>query len=403
MRFTLAALGLAWCLAACGSDSGPVTIHVFGLDPSTQRYGYYDARLSTLTDATQMRGQVVAMRGGATIVVDAVAASSSDNPAQTLLAEGGSTPSCDFSAQSGVLYPNDFDSLAMASSYAAIERARALYRSLGVVDSELNTINAYYNPNIQALTKLVPTFWYMTDNAAYAAPFDGMLIVPQLILQDVPFEMNLGVMGHEYGHKVHNHLVDLDASNPHWNADHWSTGAANQYRGIDEGLADIFGGTLAGDSNYIEPSIAHAGDLGIDRDMAKVRVIDSCQTGLALGQSSSCSEPDGGSIGFDPHVTGAYVASTLWQLGLDQGDHQAVAQAVIDTERALGSEIRAATPAAYDYGIVPWWNHFLAQEVAQPGGVADLCTMIQARFAVLLATEAPNGHHLDPTLCPGAP
>jgi hypothetical protein len=374
--------------AGCSKDSGPVTVHIYSLNPASQKYEYFDAYLSTLDDVTQMRGQVVAMKGGATLVADALISDPKDPRAFS--AQGGSAPDCSFVQKNGVLYPRDFDSGAMAAAYFELERARAFYVSLGVDTNALNTLSAYYNPNLQIFTTLVPTFWYMTDNEAYVPSNDGFLIVPHLLLQDLPFSNNQGVLTHEYGHKVHNHYVDHNSRTPHWLEDGWTTAASNQFRSEDEGLADVFGGTLTQDPNFIAPSVASQPNL-IDRDMSKVRIMSQSDVNLALGLGAT--DAKGNSLSFDPHQTGAFVAATMWQLGVDLNDHQKVAKAILANEQVMGEAI-VNSPKPFDYSLTVFWNHFAQQ--FQGSDHDDLCNLLKARFAVLIATDTK--HPL--TACP---
>lgn len=388
---------LAWAglvfAAACGPDTGPKTVHVFGFNPDTKQYGYFDAKLETLADLPSMRGDVVSFVGGADVIIDVLEAVNDPKSVKTFRAEGGGPPSCAFDdvGRPG-LQAEDFDSLAMASSYWALERAKAFFVAAGVQKGELNTLNAYYNPRFQAFTKLIPTFWFMTDNAAYAPPFDGFLIVPHIQLSDVPFSMNLGVMAHEYGHKVHNHLVERDARSPHWQSDDWTVGAANQIRAADEGLSDVWGGTITGDSNYIWPSIATATGISIDRDMAKKRVIPQFEVDFALTTDSNLSRTDqsGKSRSFDPHTLGAYLAAALWQLGGDVGDRQRIALRVLQMERDLGNDIKKASDAKqkYDYSIVGLLDLIVAH--LDPVDRPKACSIFKERFALLLQQDVAH-------------
>jgi hypothetical protein len=362
----------------CG-DARPHALQVYGLAARPRQYGFYEVPLDHLDDAAQMRGRAVAFRGGATLVQDVlVDVATPADEERAFRVEGGGPVACAFTEADGVLVADDYDSLAIASSYAALEQARDMYEGLGLAPGELNTLRAYYNPDFQAGTTLVPTFFELTDNAAYVPLFDAFLIVPHLALDPLPFYVNAGVMAHEYGHKVHNHLVEHDSRFGHADLDGWSGPATRQLRGVDEGLADVFGGLRTGDPDYIGASLSRYPALGVDRDMTQVRVMTDTDVALAL---------DGAADGrdFDPHELGAFVAATLWQLGAELDAHDRVGRAILQTERALGDEL-AAAPAPFDYSVLGFWSR-LAAQLPVPDERARLCQLVQQRFGRLIARD----------------
>jgi hypothetical protein len=336
-------------LCSCSTrDSGPATVRVFGLDPRTNSYGYFDARLETLDDLGEMRGAAARLVGGATLVqtggVDGV--------------RGGSSPSCWFVESNGVQLPTDFDSLAMASAYHGLERARAFFSGLGAPPEALTAVEVLYSPRFDAGLGLIPQFWEFTDNAAYVSSYDGFLLVPHVLIQGVPFFTNQGVLAHEYGHRVFQALVLAGTDDPLID-----NGAL---QGLNEGLSDVFGGTITADPDYIAPSMGDATIARevIDRDMSVPRVYTDADANLT-----------------DPHELGAYVAALLWQQGTDLGDRGLVAQAVIEAERRMGNALRA-TPLTREFSLLDFFAHYGAAlpDDARPG----FCTLLHARFAALL-------------------
>ncbi len=365
-------------LAAACQPTGPVTIRIHAFDDASGGYRTFDAPLSTLDDAVEMRGGVLSMRVDATVVADIIAVT----PQDALRIEGGAPPRLSFTEQSGVLIPEDFDSLAMATAYWSLERARQFFEALGVSPDELNALKTFYHPRMQIVTKLVPTFWFLTDNAAYSPMHDAFLLVPHIALAELPFSGNLGVMAHEYSHKVHNVLVDRNARNPRPG---WSAAATNQIAGVDEGLADVFGAALTRDSNFFAPS---ANFIGPNRDLAVERVITAQDALLALGLSVADGDlkPGEPRKAFDPHALGAFVASAIWQLMVETQAPERIARSVVDAERALGQKL--ADGSLRTYSVVGFWNVFLDQLPSFDR--SRMCTLIRARFDELIRRDTAN-------------
>ncbi|MBX5483994.1 MAG: hypothetical protein IRZ16_19390 [Myxococcaceae bacterium] len=375
----ICAAGVALLAAGCG-ESGPVTVHLFAFDRATGTYGERDVRLDDLDDLTQMRGASVEFVGGATLVTDLLEASADPTGDQILRAEGGGPVSCSFTERDGVFHADDYESLDMASSYFALWQARELFVDLGVDPAQLGTIRAYYHPRIEFLTRLVPTFWNLTDNAAYAPSFDGFLIVPHVAIAGTPFSTNLGIMTHEYGHRVFNRLVDHGSTVPVSVKKGWSEIAQRQIRAVDEGLADVFGHLITGQSDFIRPSLGDD-DFGIDRDMSVRRVMSEAAVTDLLTPPA-----DGSLEVYDAHLLGAVVAAALWRLGEDLGDHRRVALAVLDAERDLGDAI-AQTPK-YDFSTLELLGRIASKFDGEDRTTA--CAIFRDRFAALIAADTTH-------------
>jgi hypothetical protein len=366
---------------ACGPPPGPQVVRVFGQNPEGRRYELFDARLETLEDLAELRGRTVRMRGGTTIVADALVAVADPKSADVLRAEGGGPVAAAFSLRDGVYHAQDFDSLNQASAYWALERSRRVFVALGVPDEALEPLSAYYHPRFQAFTKLLPTFWLLTDNAAYAPTFDGFLIVPHLVVQGIPFSTNLGIMAHEYGHKVLHRLVERDAAVPAWRRTDWPASRANQYRGMDEGLSDYFGALASSDANFMAASLHDLPEIAAERDMRVARVLTEAQANALL--SDATEDASGNPIVVDPHDLGATFAAALWELGERLGDPARLGRELVALEVQLG-ELLAQDPR-YDFSLL---------------GVADLlalrltgaerdtwCELVHARFGELLRLD----------------
>lgn len=379
-------LALLVCLplfSACGGESGPATVRIFGLNPETRTYGLFDARLD-VADLGEMRGEAVRFRGGATIKGDALAANSDPKSENILQARGGGPVRCAFHERDGVLHADDYDSLNMASSYWALEQSRNLFIELGVERERLNTIDAYYHPRIEMLTKVVPTYFLFVDNAAYGGTFDGFMILPHVAMDAVPFSANPGVMAHEYAHKVMNVLVERSQRVAAWLRNDWELRAANQLRGVDEGLADMYGHLLTGDPNFMQPSVEGLG-IDLDRDMRTVRVDDADLVDEWLGLTDP--DPLLGNP-FRQHVLGAHVAGALWQFGANIGDHRRVAIALLDVQREIGDEISASGNSPYDFSVLGFFDKVAARFTDAER--QRFCSVVRQRFPTLIAVDTAH-------------
>ena len=125
-------------IAACAPEvDDPIRIAVLDLDPETGGYAMQVRELRTLEDPFALRGEAAELRVGVTI------RQKKAEPWDRLYYEDeGEPPAAQYLDQDGVLWPADFDSLGLATTYAHLERIReyALARGLpedalrGVVD-----------------------------------------------------------------------------------------------------------------------------------------------------------------------------------------------------------------------------------------------------------------------------
>jgi hypothetical protein len=375
---------LWWLVLLCGAagcgETGPATVRIFGLDPATGRYGSFNARLDTLQDAAQMRGGTVRFIGGTTVKGDFLESVKDPKSENILQANGGGAVKCSFTERDGVLHADDYDSLNMASSYWALERSRALFVDLGVDPGALEPIATYYHPRIELLTKLVPTYFLLADNAAYAPTFDGFMILPHVVLDAVPFSTNLGVMAHEYSHKVYNRLVERGQRVPSWLRNDWTERATNQLRGLDEGVADMFGHLITGDPDFIQPS--EGAGVNLDRDMSRVREDNA----LLVDEWLALPDAKGEVREFRQHLLGAHVAGALWQFGEEIGDHRGVAVALLQAQRLMAEEM--AQEPRYDFSVLGFFDKVAAQFDGPER--QSLCAVLKARFPVLIKVDVQH-------------
>lgn len=338
-------------LAGCtGEPTGPVTVRLFGREPATPDFRFFQSELSTLEDLPTLRGGVARFVSGADLVIHL-----DRGETQTVSIEHGAPTHGHFVERDGVHIAMDLDSLLMASSYWGIELAATMFRRLGVEEEFLTQVPAYHQPRLRGVgtpvAGWIPMFWLMNDNAAYFPELDAFLFVPHVRLQGAPFQVSPGVIAHEYAHRVFQKLTGAPLPDVH----------EKTLLSVNEGLSDLFGALLMEDPDFA--------DLP-GRDLSVVRRLDPELYAEYMGDSRD----------FDPHALGAVVASALWRLGEELHDHERVARAALDAERRLrpllsdGSQLTAFT-------LTRFWSTFL--EVLEPRERPSLCALVEDAFALL--------------------
>lgn len=281
-RSILLLLGLAACAP---NPSAPVPVAVMAINNA----GVYEPRvvaLETVTDVIALRGSAARLIGGARIVDDPneLQRQSALNDEQlriALLKGQGLPPRASYIDRQGVLWPSDFHTWNMVTTYYNFEQAFRYFQSNGWRNAE----------NLDPATQAGPTVYYfpsltlsgspeLRDNALYFSPIQAFAVLPFDRLQSVPLPMNSGIIAHEFAHKVFNSRAYGGASIPLPFTTAWvppeggfTTPAANLARSLDEGLADFhaFGAScntaFGCTTRFLEPSLGKdATDL---RDFAQ--------------------------------------------------------------------------------------------------------------------------------------
>lgn len=232
---------------ACGPNP-KAPVKVMALIPSAEGLlTQQQVELQTITNMTALAGQVAHLVGGVSVVLD------NQDPLQNV---GGGLPNQTeaqrwagivknegmpvrghFIDKGGVLWPEDFHTWNMVTTYYNFERAYQYFT--GVYDGkdpvELRDMRVFYWADYRPYT-ITPT----TDNALFLSVVQSFVLLPQQKFQIVPLAMNIGIIGHEVAHKVFNHKVLGDAG-VHKALVNWSTQPFNLLKSIDEGFSDFHG------------------------------------------------------------------------------------------------------------------------------------------------------------------
>lgn len=243
-RLLLAALLVT---AGCGPTTGK-DVHVLVLTlTSDGAYQPQPATLTTMTDVAAMTGSVATLLGGGRIILDPNDPTlqgeslTDEQLAQALLKARGIPVRGSFVESGGILQPADFHTWNMITTYYNFEMAFLYFQKAGVPATELGTSTVYYFPYFADLSsgRSDP----VQDNALFFSPVQAFMVLPFQSLQTVPLAMNLGIIGHEYSHRVFNKRAYEGQSIPA-PLSRWGQGGLvsepqiNLLKSMDEGLAD---------------------------------------------------------------------------------------------------------------------------------------------------------------------
>ncbi|HEX5747831.1 MAG TPA: hypothetical protein VFZ09_16420 [Archangium sp.] len=247
-KLTAAAAALATLTASCAPPSQPpVKVRALVLS-SNGEYTPTEVELKTITDIVAMEGQVMKVVGGALIRVDSQdpefnAAQGKGDEAykRAVLKDVGRPVTASYiTDEKGVLWPADFHTWNLVTTYYNLERARDYFINTAEVKvAELPQATTYYFPEfVLADSSDEP----QVDNAIYFSPVQAFLVLPFKEIEKAPMALNASILTHEYAHLVFNRRVYEGQGVPvplqSWSLD-GSTPGLNAIKALDEGLADF--------------------------------------------------------------------------------------------------------------------------------------------------------------------
>ncbi|MBZ4414184.1 hypothetical protein K8640_38775 [Myxococcus sp. XM-1-1-1] len=331
---TTAVLGLA---AGCAPDpSAPVKIRALVLSSNGQ-YIPEEVELKTVSDIVGLSGSVADLHGGARIVLDPNdpdldRATTPEAFVNALLKDEGRDVTASYITQGDVLWPADFHTWNMVTTYYNLERAFDYFRevtNIPVADFKTPP-RTYYFPEFRTpATDKDP----LRDNALYFSAMDSFFILPFDELQRAPLAINAGVTTHEYAHRVFNQKAY--GGNPFPQAlGTWSDGGgpspgANILKSMDEGLADLhaYGATCRSkngcDTRFLSTSFeGQYGAVADERDLARSdRCIDENLRDTLLSANLNQFE--------NYYRVGTILASALYQAGEATGQRDILLRSIV--------------------------------------------------------------------------
>lgn len=238
---------LAAALFACGPNPA-APVRVMAIVPGLSgAYEPKEVSLRTIASVTTVEGSVAKLYGASNITIDpndpllSAKNLTDDALEKALLKEPGGDVSASYIEKDGVLWPADFHTWNMVSTYWNFEKSFEYFQGAydGKSTEQLLNAKVLYWAEYQDLQSS-PNSPMVLDNALYFSPVRAFVIVPFKALQKVPLPMNLGVIGHEYAHRVWNLKAYGGKSIPD-SVNTWQLAPFNILKSIDEGFADFHG------------------------------------------------------------------------------------------------------------------------------------------------------------------
>lgn len=337
MRFK-ALLGLV-LLAAC-EPSVTAPVKVMAIVPNNM--GTYDTKqveLTTPDSVIHMTGKLLTLIGGAQIEFNPSdpqlsSVTSEEQYSEVLLKNKGGSVRANFVDKSGVLWPSDFHSWGMTTTYYNFEQAFAYFQRIydGKSTDELKGVRVLYFAGYKDLSNGVDV--ELRDNAIFYPPVKAFVILPFEKLQKVPLSLNLGVVGHEFAHLVFNKKVYGGAGLPAPLLS-WTLTPFNLLKSMDEGFADFHGygltcttaGSGAGcKSSLLSDSFSNASDVAarniIDDKRCMTQALRAAFRNFQPGQWISSQEM---------YQVGTLIATSLFLASSPLGKEDVMQKALINS------------------------------------------------------------------------
>ena len=288
-------------LISCGkrpSASSPYKAEV--IKPGASDYSLETVEFKYLTNVDSMDGSILKIIGHAALNASA-GIDELINPADhnKLYLDKGRDVVLDYWTDGGVIKARNFDSMAMLTLYYNYEVVIDYWTSqLGLDLNNFGKLRMYYNPRVKASSEAGSIEQTIKVNAAFLPGPRDFLIFKTSALEQLPINMNQGVLAHEFGHAIFDYkFAGMDAS-----VYTSSASAEEQLSGINEGIADFFSYAVTNRRTEYEKSLS---SLGSERNLP-------VSWTLSTLNSSTCS----GSF----YCKGSILASALYEISQISGN-----------------------------------------------------------------------------------
>ncbi len=337
MRLLALALSAA-ALLACGPNP-KAPVKVMAIVPSVQ--GNYETRqveLNTIGSITALKGSVAELLGGARVVLDSTDPlqnvgggidNMTDEQRYEVLVKGkGMDVRGNYIERAGVLWPADFHTWNMVSTYYNFERSVDYFTAIADAKGvpELQKMRVMYWPEVRMEGE------QMVDNALYLSFVESFVIVPAKSEPRVPLAMNIGVIGHEVAHRVFNKRVLNDEGiHPVFRGGStWALVSFNTLKSFDEGLSDYYGWAVTCReangcrTNFLAASLSNdelvqMRDVGRTGACMDVNLRNAYQTFTQLQWVRAQ----------EMYKVGNLLAAGLWQAGQKLGKHDVLQKSLL--------------------------------------------------------------------------
>ncbi|RKG80921.1 hypothetical protein D7W79_06755 [Corallococcus exercitus] len=412
-----AAVGLTLATGCAPDSEAPVKVSVLSRSSNGQ-YVPTQVELTTIEDVVGLKGTVGDIQGGARIVIDVndpgLQNATEATIADVLIKKSGHDVKASYITQKDektgedVLWPADFHSWNMVTSYYNLERANEYFRTVAnvkVVTFEPTPTLYYFPEFIQAQVSKEPA----RDNALFYPVLQSFLVLPFDKIQRAPLPLNAAVMAHEYSHLVFNRLSYAGQSLPlalsTWGSQSPSQGA-NVLKAFDEGLADYhaYGATCRSpsgcDPRFMAPSFDGGPYAGVTdaRDLSNG---NRCMSALLYARVQQ-QDLDTFSADGAEYQVGTILATALYQAGRSTGQEaqlqRDIVSAYYDTD--------PAKPGIYQYTQMVLGDQSLFTLAVPARAIISHITDLELRKAVcnefLDHLQLPREDLIGANLCPAS-
>lgn len=335
VRKLTAAAALATLTVSCAPPTQPpMKVRALVLS-SNGEYAPTEVELKTITNIVAMEGTVLKMQGGAHIRLDsqdpeANAAKTDEAYLRAVLKDVGRPVTASYNTDpAGVLWPADFHTWNLVTTYYNLERAWEYFTTIAEVkQADLPQTTAYYFPEfVLADSSDKP----LVDNAIFFSPVKAFLVLPFETLEKAPLALNASILTHEYAHLVFNRRVYEGRGVPepiqYWGAVGGSTPGLNVLKSLDEGLADFHAYVASCQTSYgcnaRVLATSFEGQQVEDRDLSKNWCMSKeLYTQLYGGNFNT-------TFSGREYQVGTMLASALYKASTSAADRQVLARAVV--------------------------------------------------------------------------
>ena len=225
------------CSDGKNAGSGPFTAHIIATDGSN--YDFRDVTFSTLTNLDNVEGEVTSVLGDAALNADAgIDEFISPNAQDSIYLEKGKRVRLDYLLKDGVVYPKNFDSMAMLAMYYNYEKTVLFWQeNLNLDLSAFGLLRMFYAPRVKRQVEGISVEGSIKINAAFLPGPRDFFFFKTSPVENLPINMNFGVMAHEFSHAIFDYqFAEMDATVYETDFEQSQT----RLRAVNEGVADYF-------------------------------------------------------------------------------------------------------------------------------------------------------------------
>ena len=264
-----------------------------------------------------------------------------------------------------IVYPEDFFSLELLSTYYNMEKARGFLSDWGLSTLPARPIVAHADVEDESGISPLPA------GELYYAPMATFFAPATTAQQQVPPAFNLGAVAHALGHQAVEEQVWAGAPlpPPELGSDNV---AKHLSRALSEGIGDYLGVAVSDDPHWFDHSLQQEPDT---------RALD--QIHCSSADMLDALAVDDATAPYDPYPLGSVIAGALWE--------EASASTAQNTSRGvLGALADLGTKAAAGLTLPVILDTLAAH--APDDQRADLCGILLNRFAQLgiQASDLPS-------------